>query len=136
MKQIKFFSVILIFVLFTASCNKTPKEKMSGKWDVEKIENSTMHETADIEFLNEMNANILKTEVFEFADTKVKKTLPEPIEGTWEIDEAGTVLTIDWGADDMYSPHKFNVKELTSEKLVIEEDFEEFFIKTTFVKVK
>ena len=136
MKQFKLLSVLLIFVIFASSCNKTPHDKISVKWDVEKIENSTMTEATDIEFLNEMNADVLNDEVFEFTAEKISKNFPEASEGTWEMDEAGTSLSIDWGEDDLYSPHTFVIKTLTDESLVIEEDFEEFSITTTFVKAK
>ena len=136
MKQVKFLSVFVFIIMVMISCNKTPHDKISGKWDVEKIENSAMTEAADIEFLNEMNANVLKTEVFEFNADKISKKLPEAMEGTWEMDETGTTLSIDWGVDDMYSPHTYKIISLTSESLVIEEDFDEFFIKTSFVKMK
>ncbi len=136
MKQFKFLSILLIFVIFASSCNKTPHDKISTKWDVEKIENSTMTEASDIEFLNEMNADVLNDEVFEFTAEKISKNFPEASEGTWEMDEAGTSLSIDWGEDDLYSPHTFVIKTLTDESLVIEEDFEEFSITTTFVKAK
>lgn len=136
MKQFRLLSVLLIFVIFASSCNNTPHDKIAAKWDVEKIENSTMTEASDIEFLNEMNADVLNDEVFEFTADKVSKKFPDAIEGTWEMDEAGTTLSIDWGQDDLYSPHTYVIKALTDESLVIEEDFDEFSITTTFVKAK
>ncbi|MCF6366699.1 MAG: hypothetical protein L3J35_10910 [Bacteroidales bacterium] len=136
MKQIKLLSILLIFVVFASSCKKTPHDKISGKWDVNKIENSTMTEAADIEFLNEMNAEVLENEIFEFSDKKISKKFPEATEGTWEMDEAGDTLKIDWGVDDMYSPHKFVIETLTEDSLVLIEDFDEFLITTSFIKTK
>ncbi len=136
MKQFKLLSVILVIVIFASSCKNTAHDKISAKWDVDKIDNSTMTEASDIEFLNEMNAEVLNDEIFEFTEDKVSKKFPEAMEGTWEMDEAGTSLSIDWGEDDLYSPHIFVIKTLTDESLVIEEDFDEFSITTTFVKAK
>lgn len=136
MKQIKLLSVLVIFLTLTVSCNKTPHDKMIGKWDVTKIVNSTMTEQSDIDFFNEMNKDVLDKEVYTFTEDKVEKNFPEKTQGTWEIDEKGTVLTIDWGENDTYSPHSFDVKRLTSDSLIISEDFEEFFITTYFSKIK
>jgi len=136
MKQIKLLSVLVIFLTLTVACNKTPHDKMIGKWDVTKIVNSTMTEQEDIDFFDEMNKDVLDKEVFIFSDDKVTKNFPEQSEGTWEIDEKGTVLSIDWGENDTYSPHTFAVKKLSSDSLIIEEDFEEFFITTYFFKIK
>ena len=136
MKQIKLLSILVIFLTLTVACNKTPHDKIIGKWDVSKIVNSTMTEQSDIDFFNEMNKDVLDKEVYTFTDDKVEKNFPEKAEGTWEIDEKGTVLTIDWGENDTYSPHSFEVKKLTSDSLIVSEDFEEFFITTYFSKIK
>ncbi len=136
MKQIKLLSVLVIFLTLTVACNKTPHDKMKGKWDVAKIVNSAMTEQEDINYFNEMNKDVLEKEIFIFTDDKITKELPEKTEGTWEINEAGTELSIDWGADDSYSPHTFVVKKLSSDSLIIEEDFEEFYITTYFSKIK
>ncbi|NOZ34942.1 MAG: hypothetical protein GXO80_06555 [Chlorobi bacterium] len=136
MKQIKLLSVLVIFLTLTVSCNKTPHDKLIGKWDVTKIVNSTMTEQDDIDFFNEMNKDVLDKEVFTFTNDKVTKSFPEKTEGTWEIDEKGKILTIDWGENDNYSPHTFVVEKLTSDSLIIQEDFEEFLMTTYFSKIK
>ncbi len=136
MKQIKLLTVLVLFAALIVSCNKTPHDKIKGKWDVVKIVNSTMTEQEDIDFFNEMNKDVLDNEVFTFTEDKVTKNYPEKSEGTWEINEDGTELSIDWGADDAYSPHTFVVKKLTSDSLIIEEDFEEFLMTTYFSKIK
>jgi len=136
MKQIKLLSVLVIFLTLTVSCNKTPHDKLIGNWDISNIVNSTMTEQDDIDFFNEMNKDVLDKETFTFTDDKVSKNFPEKSEGTWEIDENGTVISIDWGENDTYSPHTFAVKKLTSDSLIVEEDFEEFLMTTFFSKVK
>jgi len=136
MKQIKLLSVLVIFLSLTVACNKTPHDKLIGDWDVSKIVNSTMTEQDDIDFFNDMNKDVLDKEVFTFSEDKVVKKFPEKSEGTWEIDEKGTVISIDWGENDTYSPHTFVVKKLTSDSLIIEEDFEEFLMTTYFSKIK
>ena len=135
MKQIKLLSILVIFLTLTVACNKTPHDKLIGKWDVSKIVNSTLTEQDDIDFLNEMNKDALDNEVFTFEEDKITRNFPEKSEGTWEIDEKGTILSIDWGENDTYSPHTFAVKKLTSDSLIIEEDFEEFLMTTYFSKV-
>ncbi len=134
MKHIKLVPVFILLLVFAVSCNKTPHDKMLGKWDVAKIVNSTMTEQEDIAFFNDMNKNILDNELYTFTNEKITRTLPEKIEGTWEIDEQGTVLSIDWGESDINSPHNFVIKKLTSDSLIIEEDFEEFLMTTYFIK--
>lgn len=136
MKQIKLLSILVIFLTLTVACNKTPHDKLIGKWDVSKIVNSTLTEQDDIDFLNEMNKDALDNEVFTFEEDKITRNFPEKSEGTWEIDEKGTILSIDWGENDTYSPHTFAVKKLTSDSLIIEEDFEEFLMTTFFSKIK
>lgn len=136
MKQIKLLSVLVIFLTLTVACNKTPHDKLIGKWDVSKIVNSTMTEQDDIDFFNEMNKDVLDKEMYTFSDGKITKSFPEQTEGTWEIDENGSVLSIDWGENDINSPHTFSVKKLTSDSLIVEEDFEEFLMTTYFSKIK
>lgn len=135
MKQIKLLSATLLILFILNSCNKTPHEKLIGEWDIDKIENPQIEDT-DIDAFNELNKNALDNEVFSFTDEKVSKKLPEASEGTWEMDEAGTLLTIDWGESDIMSPHSYTVKALTNESLILEEDFDDFTISTTFKKVK
>jgi hypothetical protein len=136
MKHIKVFSFLAVLAIFTFACKKTPHDMITGNWDVIKTENSTMTEQEDIDFFNQMNAEVIESEAFNFSEGKVTKKFPENSEGTWELDEKGTTLIIDWGENDTYSPHTFNVLTLSNDSLVIEEDYEEFFIKTTFVKIK
>lgn len=136
MKQIKLLSVLVIFLTLTVACNKTPHDKLIGKWDVTKIVNSSMTEQDDINFFNEMNKDVLDKEIYTFSNDKVTKNFPEQTEGTWEIDEKGQILSIDWGENDINSPHKFSVKKLTSDSLIVVEDFEEFLITTYFAKIK
>ena len=136
MKHLKIFLVPAIIAIFTFACKKTPHDMINGKWDVIKIENSTMTDQEDIDFFNQMNADVIDKEEFNFAEGTITRNFPENSEGTWEMDEKGTNLSIDWGSNDTYSPHTFNILSLTNDSLIIEEDYEEFFIKTTFVKLK
>ncbi len=135
MKQIKFLSAIFLVLFFLNSCNKTPHDKIMGSWDIVKIENPQIEDT-DIDAFNELNKDALDNEVFTFTEEKVSKKLPEEKEGTWEMDEAGTSLSIDWGEEDIMSPHTYSIKALTNESLIIEEDFDDFIITTTFEKTK
>jgi len=136
MKHLKAFSIIaLIAVIFTA-CTLTPHDKISGKWKISKIENTTMTIQDDIDFFDKMNEDLVKSQEINFEEGKITKTYPESKEGIWEMDEGGTTLTIDWGQDDTYSPHTLIIKTLSKDSLVVEEDFEEFFIITTYTKIK
>ncbi|NPA45476.1 MAG: hypothetical protein GXO49_08075 [Chlorobi bacterium] len=135
MKQIKLLSATLLILFILNSCNKTPHDKIMGSWDITKIENPKIEDT-DIDAFKELNKEALDNEVFTFTEEKVTKKLPEASEGTWEMDEAGTILTIDWGEGDIMSPHSYTIKALTNDNLIIEEDFDDFIITTTFEKVK
>lgn len=136
MKHLKIFSILAMIAIFTSACKTTPHDKISGKWNISKIENSTMTDQEDIDFFNQMNAEAITNEELNFTEGKITRKYPEAKEGIWEMDEAGTYLTIDWGEDDTYSPHKYNIKSLTDDSMIIEEDFEEFFITTTYTKSK
>jgi hypothetical protein len=109
---------------------------IKGNWDVVKIENSSFTLPEDIEFFNKMSAEVLDKEKFLIEDGKITRSMPEAANGTWKMDEAGTKLIIDWGKNDSYSPHTYVIKTITKEQLVIEEDFDEFTIITSFSKVK
>ena len=135
MKQIKLLSATLLILFILSSCNKTPHDKLMGEWDVQKIENPQI-EDSDIDAFNELNKDVLDNEVFNFTEEKISKKFPDVAEGTWEMDEAGTMLTIDWGESDIMSPHTYTIKALTNESLIIEEDFDDFLITTTFEKIK
>ena len=136
MKHLKAFSVLVIIAVFFSACKTTPHDKISGKWNITKIENSTMTDQEDIDFFDQMNADLMINQEIDFAEGKITKTYPDPKEGTWEMNEEGTTLTIDWGEEDTYSPHNFKIKSLTDDSLVTEEDFEEFFITTSYTKSK
>lgn len=135
MKQIKLLSATLLILFILSSCNKTPHDKLMGEWDVQKIENPQI-EDSDIDAFNELNKDVLDNEVFNFTEEKISKKFPDVAEGTWEMNEAGTMLTIDWGESDIMSPHTYTIKALTNESLIIEEDFDDFLITTTFEKIK
>jgi len=135
MKQIKLLSATFLILFILSSCNKTPHDKIMGNWNITKIENPQIEDT-DIDAFNELNKDALDNEVFNFVEEKVSKKLPEASEGTWEMDEAGTILTIDWGESDIMSPHSYSIKALSNESLILEEDFDDFIITTTFEKVK
>ncbi len=132
MKQIKLLSVFTILLVFIFSCNKTPQDKILGQWDIEKIENPFFD---DSEALNNMNKDVLDNEIFNFSDKKISKKIPAT-EGTWEMDEAGTKLTIKWDETDKDQQHIYDIKTLTEDSLIIVEDFEEFTVTTTFSKIK
>jgi len=135
MKQFKLLSAILVILIFVSSCNKTPHDKIMGEWDITKIENPQI-EDSDIDAFNELNKEALDNQIFTFdAEKKISKKMPELTDGEWEMDEAGTILTLDWGEDDIMSPHSYTIKALTKESLIIEEDFEDFIITTSFVKL-
>ncbi len=136
MKKYTFFSVIIIIILFITSCKPSPHDMIKGNWDVVKIENSSFTLPEDIEFFNKMSAEVLDKEKFLIEDGKITRSMPEAANGTWKMDEAGTKLIIDWGKNDSYSPHTYVIKTITKEQLVIEEDFDEFTIITSFSKVK
>ena len=136
MKHLKTFSIIVLVAILFSACKLTPHDKITGKWKISKIENTTMTLEEDIDFFNQMNEELMKSQEITFEEGKIMKTYPEAQEGTWEMDEEGTVLTIDWGQEDTYSPHTFNVKTLSKDSMVIEEDFEEFFIITTYIKAE
>ena len=136
MKQLKVLSILAIIVIFISACKSTPHDKINGKWNVTKIENSTMTDQEDIDFFNQMNADLINNEELKFTDGKITKTFPEIKEGKWEMNETGTQLMIDWGEDDTYSPHNFVIKSLSDDSMVIEEDYDEFFITTTLKKIK
>jgi len=136
MKQFKLLSILLVTIIFVSSCNKTPHDKIIGKWDVAKIENPQI-EDSDIDAFNELNKETLENQIYTFSEQeKVSKKTPVETVGEWEMDEAGTVLTLDWGESDIMSPHSYTIKALTKESLIIEEDFEDFIITTSFVKIK
>lgn len=135
MKKFTFFSVIA-FVVFFSSCKQTPHDMIKGNWDLAKIENSGYSLPEDIEFFNKINSEVLAKEKFVIEDGKISKSMPEAISGSWKMDEEGTKLIIDWGEKDSYSPHTYVIKSLTEETLVIEEDFDEFTLITTFNKIK
>ncbi len=132
MKQIKLLSVFTILLVFIFSCNKTPQDKILGKWDIEKIENPFFD---DSEALNNMNKDVLDNEIFNFSDKEISKKIPAT-EGTWEMDEAGTKLIIKWDETDKDQQHTYDIKTLTEDSLIIVEDFEEFTVTTTFSKIK
>ncbi len=132
MKQIKLLSVFTILLVFIFSCNKTPQDKILGKWDIEKIENPFFD---DSEALNNMNKDVLDNEIFNFSDKEISKKIPATV-GTWEMDEAGTKLTIKWDETDKDQQHTYDIKTLTEDSLIIVEDFEEFTVTTTFSKIK
>lgn len=136
MKHLKTFSIIALVAILFSSCKLTPHDKISGKWKISEIENTTMTLEEDIEFFNQMNEELIKSQVITFEEAKITKSYPEALEGTWEMDEDGTVLTIDWGQEDTYSPHTYSIKTLTKDSLVVEEDFDEFFIITSYVKAE
>lgn len=136
MKHLKAFSILAIIVIFLSACKTTPHDKIGGKWNITKIENSTMTDQEDIDFFNQMNADLIKSQEINFAEGKITKTYPDSKEGTWEMDNEGSNLTIDWGAEDTYSPHNYKIKSLTDDSMVVEEDYEEFFIITTYTKSK
>lgn len=136
MKQLKVLSILAIIVIFISACKSTPHDEITGKWNVIKIENSTMTDQEDIDFFNQMNADLMNNEELNFTEGEITKKFPDVKEGIWEMDEAGTYLMIDWGEEDTYSPHNFDIKSLSNDSMVIEEDFEEFFITTTLTKSK
>jgi hypothetical protein len=128
--------VVLIPIILISSCKKTPHDLIKGNWDITKIENSSYSLPEDIDFFNKINSEVLAKEKFVIEDGKISKSMPENTIGTWKMDEKGTKLIIDWGEKDIYSPHTFVIKSLTEDNLVIEEDFEEFALITSFSKVK
>lgn len=132
MKKIKLLSVFAILIVFIISCNKTPHDKIMGKWDVDKIENPFFDDT---EALNNMNKDVLDNEIFEFFDKKVTKKIPAA-EGTWSMNEAGTKLRLNWDENNKNQQHNYVIKTLSEDSLKIEEDFEEFTVTTSFIKVK
>ena len=136
MKHLKAFSVLVIIAVFFSACKTTPHDKISGKWNISKIENSTMTDQEDIDFFNQMNADLMKSQEVNFAEGKITKTYPDLKEGTWEMDEEGSNLKIDWGEEDTYSPHNYIIKSLTDDSMIVEEDYEEFLIITTYIKSK
>ena len=135
MKKFTFFSVIAFVVIFS-SCKQTPHDMIKGNWDIAKIENSSYTLPEDVEFFDKINSEVLAKEKFVIEDGKISKSMPEAQSGSWKMDEEGTKLIIDWGEKDSYSPHTYVIKSLTEETLVIEEDFDEFTLITTFNKVK
>jgi hypothetical protein len=136
MKKYGFFLVIVLSVLMITSCKKTPHDLIKGNWDITKIENSSYSNPEDIAFFDKINSEVLAKEKFVFEEGKISKSMPEATNGSWKMDEKGTKLIIDWGEKDVYSPHTFVIKSLTEDNLVIEEDFEEFTLTTSFAKVK
>lgn len=136
MKQFKLLSVaFVLFALLVTSCNKTPHDKIIGSWDITKIENPRIEDT-DIDAVNEFNKPVLDNQIYTFSEDKISKKHPEVADGEWEMNEEGTILTIDWGSEDINSPHNYNIKALTGSSLIIEEDFDDFVITTSFDKVK
>ncbi len=124
----------LLLALTFIACNKSPHEKIKGEWDIVKIENSAMTEQSDIDDFNEMNAEVIKNEAYSFQNKKITRVFVEPKSGTWKMDKEGKLLIIDWGKDDFYSPHKYDVLTLDEKTLQVVEHFDVFDVTTTFEK--
>jgi hypothetical protein len=135
MKKFTFF-LLAALIVFLGACKKTPHDMIKGNWDIAKIENSSYTLPEDIDFFNKINAEVLEKEKYVIEDGKISKSMPEATVGSWKMDEEGTKLIIDWGKNDIYSPHNYVIKTLTDESLIIEEDFDEFSLITTFNKAK
>lgn len=137
MKNFKLLTAVLALLVFViTSCNKTPHDKIMGNWDITKIENPRI-EDGDIDAINELNKPLLDNEIYTFSNNnKVSRKYPEVAEGEWEMNEEGTVLTIDWGPEDIKSPRSYSIKALTNASLIIEEDLEESTMTISFDKVK
>ncbi|MEA2041409.1 MAG: hypothetical protein U9N85_02500 [Bacteroidota bacterium] len=125
---------LVVSIVILGSCTKNPEDKIQGTWTIDKIESTADMTPADMELFESSAEEQKEILTYKFDESKMTMKYGDEIsEWAWNIDKVNDSLKLNISIEDRNL--EFNVKELTENKLIWEENvYDEYIVTTTLVK--